>query len=302
MQVHTGQGRDSLLSGRRAAALAQESKDVWTPIISTTSLTASLLDAGAYEEALLLTQHASASACTLPSAPVLRLFLIVRGSTYQALQQWEEARSILAEVVALEYYDAPVLSQLCMHYVVAGEWEQAHAYALQAIALRKRAGKALIWLDFFPQYEIEALLRAGDEKLVREEVQRLGARLGANRRFRVPYLRSLAILSRWEGKREQAMNHLREAAGLAEEIGLPAEQWQIQALLGDLHEAGGELAQAGTAFGKAATILQRLAEDIKDETLQARFLAGPQIRPALQHAQRLATHSITDAHAMPDEC
>ncbi|MFL5656797.1 MAG: hypothetical protein ACJ8CB_21780, partial [Ktedonobacteraceae bacterium] len=60
-------------------------------------------------------------------------------------------------------------------------------------------------------------------------------------------------------------------------LGLPADQWQIQAALGRVYEAGGEPGQAQTAFGEAARIIQGLAEGIKDETLRARYLAGPQI-------------------------
>src|SRR2546427_485725 len=104
-------------------------------------------------------------------------------------------------------------------------------------------------------------------------------------RFRLPYLQSLAVLAAWEGHREQAIGHLREAAGLAADMELPAEQWQIQAALGTLYEAGGEPAQARTAFAEAARIIGGLAEGIKDEALRARFLAGPQILPVLQHAR-----------------
>ena len=68
-------------------------------------------------------------------------------------------------------------------------------------------------------------------------------------------------------------------------MGLPAEQWQIQAAVGTLYEAGGEPAQAHTAWASAARIIQELAEGIKDEARRARFLAGPQIHPVLQHAQ-----------------
>jgi len=73
---------------------------------------------------------------------------------------------------------------------------------------------------------------------------------------------SEALLTIWEGKKKRALDHLREAAELAEEIGLPAEQWQIRVLLGNLYEA----------------------EGIKDEALRAHFLAGPQIYQVLQHA------------------
>jgi tetratricopeptide (TPR) repeat protein len=105
--------------------------------------------------------------------------------------------------------------------------------------------------------------------------------VGVNRRFRIPYLRSLAVLAQWEGHSEQAIGHLREAAGLATDLGLPAEQWQIQAALGNLYEEAGETVQARIAFGEAAIIIQRLAEGIKDEVLRARFLAGPQIQQVL---------------------
>ncbi len=152
----------------------------------------------------------------------------------------------------------------------------------------------LIGLDFFRQYETEALLRGGDERQARAEVQRLGERVGPYWRFRIAYLRSLAVLSAWEEHSEQAINHLREAAQLAADLGLPGEHWQIQAALGTLYEAGGEPVQAHTAFAQAATIIQGLAEGIGDETLRARFLAGPQIHPVLQHVQRETSQGPQD--------
>jgi hypothetical protein len=156
---------------------------------------------------------------------------------------------------------------------------------VQAIAVRKGVDAALLSLDLYCRYETEALLREGDERQARAEVQRLGERVGTNRRFRLPYLRSRAVLAAWEGHSEQAIDQLREAARLAADFGLPEEQWQIQAALGSLYEAGGELAQAHMAWAKASRIIQGLAEGIKDETRRSRFLAGPQIQPVLQHAQ-----------------
>src|SRR5260370_7255640 len=91
-------------------------------------------------------------------------------------------------------------------------------------------------LDFSRQYETEALLRAGDERQAREEVRRLEERLGSNRRFRIPSLRSLAIFAAWEGEKERAIGHLRDAAHLPPEIGLPPQQWQIQTHLGPMYK------------------------------------------------------------------
>ncbi len=67
-------------------------------------------------------------------------------------------------------------------------------------------------------------------------------------------------------------------------------------MLGGLYETVGEPAQAYTAFAEAARIIQGLAEGIGDETLRARFLAGPQIQQVLQHAQRLA-NQVPQDHA-----
>jgi hypothetical protein len=181
------------------------------------------------------------------------------------------------------------LSQLCMNCAVAGQWGQAHTYALKAMAVRESLDRAMILLDFSPQYETEALLRGGDEQRARAAMQRLGEPLGLSRRFRIPYLQSLAVLAAWDGHSEQAIGHLREAAGLAADIGLPGERWQIQAALAMVYEARGEPAQAHTAWASAARIIGGLAEGIKDEARRSRFLAGPQIHPVLQHAQAEAS-------------
>ncbi len=258
-------------------------------------LTYGLLDAGAYEEALGLMQDAIALARTLPPTLIFQGFLYGLSNVYHALQQWEEARrrweeaEAMTETLDLRALRVVILSQLCMNCAVAGQWEQAHTYAVRAMAVRESLDRAMILLDFYRQYETEALLRGGDERRARAAMHQLGEGLGPSPRFRLPYLQSLAVLSAWEGQREQAIDHLREAAGLAADMGLPAEQWQIQAALATVYEAGGELAQAHTAWASAARIIGGLAEGIKDEARRARFLAGPQILPVLQHVQSEAS-------------
>src|SRR5256885_16051882 len=157
-----------------------------------------------------------------------------------------------------------VLSRLCMNCAVTGDWERASHYAVETITIRRRVGAALIALDFYSHYETEALLRGGDESQAREEVHRLGEALGPNRRFRLPYLRSLAALAAWDEHSEQAIDHLREAAGLATDLGLPGEQWQIQAALGTLYGAAGEPGGAHTAFAEAGGIFHGRAERLQD--------------------------------------
>jgi tetratricopeptide (TPR) repeat protein len=290
-QLHCGLVDDCIRSGRRALALAQEIKNVWVQVIGTLCFAQGLLDAGAYEEALVLTQQTVELARTLPPAINFQVFLTTLGSAYQAAQQWKEARGTLeeAEVVAEMLDLGPMcvlpLSRLCMYYAEADEWEAAYRFASKASTARKHSDVTLIVFDFYRQHETEALLRGGDESQARAEVQRLGEHLGNYRRFRIPYLRSRALLAAWEGQSEQAIGYLREAAQVADDIGLPGEQWQIQAALGTLYKAGGEPAQARIAFGEAKRIIQGLAEGIKDERLRTRFLAGSQIQPVLQQAQ-----------------
>ncbi|HEX6553060.1 MAG TPA: hypothetical protein VF026_09890, partial [Ktedonobacteraceae bacterium] len=295
-QVHTGQVHDSIGNGRRALALSQEIKNVWVQVNCMHSLAYGLVDVGAYEEALELTQQAVTLARTFPLKLLLCFILSITGSVYQALQQGEEARAAFEEELAVAEtigFRSLRTSRFCMNCAVTGEWEQAYRYALETSTLRKRRmDAALIPLDFYSHYETEALLRAGDESQAREAVLRLGEALGANRRYRLPYLRSLAALAAWERQSDQAIDHLREAARLAADLALPGEQWQIQAALGNLYEEAGETSQAHIAFGEAVRIIQRLAEGIKDETLRARFLAGPQIQPVLQQAQRLGNSAL----------
>jgi tetratricopeptide (TPR) repeat protein len=290
-QLNTGQVQLSIRNGRRGLALAQESKNVWAQVSSMLGLTQGLLEAGQYEEALGLMQHTRALVQTLPQGIVFHRFLTVFASVYHAMQQWDEAGSalteagVIAETIDLGPVRVPILSQLCMHSAAIGEWETAYQFALKAIALRTRADAPLIMLDFYRQYETEALLRGRDEGQARAAVQRLGERLGNNRRFRLPYLRSLAVLAEWEGQSEQAISHLHEVAQIAADLGLPAEQWQIQARLARLYEAGGEPVQAHSAWAKAATMIQGLAQGIGDEALRARFLAGLQTQQVVQQAQ-----------------
>jgi tetratricopeptide (TPR) repeat protein len=124
-------------------------------------------------------------------------------------------------------------------------------------------------------------VRGGDERLAREEVSRFAQRAQVNERERITYLRSLAVLSEWEGDTKRAIGHLHEAYTLAEKIGLPKELWQIQSSIGELYERRGETEEAHAAFSRAAQILRMLAQKIGDEELREGFLLAPQVRRVL---------------------
>jgi tetratricopeptide (TPR) repeat protein len=297
-QLQAGQLSKSIESGYKSLERALAARNVWVQM--PVPLTSGLLEAGRYDEALALTQEAIALTKNLPPTLNFHRMLTILGITYQALQLWEEARKTLTEAASMaeqldfKGYAVPIVSRLCLLACMTGAWEEAYTYALQAIELRKRSGKAFIQLDFSRPYEIEVLLHAGNEQQVREEIRHMEHGLGSNQRFRIPYLWSKALLTTWEGRTEQAMGQLHEALQLAATIGLPGEQWQIQAALGNVYEAAGEQTQARAAFEEAMRIILQLADGIKDETLRSRFLAGPQIAPVLQHARYLASSVPTD--------
>lgn len=125
-------------------------------------------------------------------------------------------------------------------------------------------------------------MRGGDEELAREEAGRLGETVGENRRFRLVHLRMLAVLARWSGELEEALERLREAGALADEIGLPGESWEIHASVGDLQDERGKREEAREAFGLAAETVLTLAGRIGDEKLREGFLSAYQVRRVLE--------------------
>jgi tetratricopeptide (TPR) repeat protein len=137
--------------------------------------------------------------------------------------------------------------------------------------------------SLYLHHEIEALLRGGDESSAREEIHRFAEGAEANERERVAYLRSLAVLSEFEGDMGRAIEHLHEACALAQKIGLPKELWQIQSRIGNLYERRGEGGEAREAFSEASQTLRTLAGKIGDEELREGFLWARQVRRVLVH-------------------
>jgi tetratricopeptide (TPR) repeat protein len=125
-------------------------------------------------------------------------------------------------------------------------------------------------------------LRAGEVERATEYVQRLGIAIGTCKRYRIPYLRSLALLAQHRGKAGEAIAHLQEAAQLAEEIGLPGELWLIQAALADLYRQQGNEELASTAYRQATLILHRLADSIEKAERRSLFLASSEVQRILE--------------------
>jgi tetratricopeptide (TPR) repeat protein len=242
-----------------------------------------LSEIGEYEEALEFCRRGTELARKLPNAFLLWLNLAHLGWVYEALLALEEARKIHEEALNLRGALGPQgevssSNRLCAVAALSENWEDAYAHA-------NRAHQGRTSMDVLGNlslhYKVEALLRGGDEKSAREEVRELAERGEVNERERVAYLRSLAVLSEFEGDTQRAIKHLHEALTLAQKIGLPGELWKIESKLGELHERRGEAEQAREAFSGAAQTLRMLAQKIEDEELKEGFLSAPRVRRVL---------------------
>jgi tetratricopeptide (TPR) repeat protein len=200
------------------------------------------------------------------------------GEIYEALLNLPEARAAYEEAVERGHYRVFSHARFCVLDVLSEDWEGAYVYARRAYEFGTFFNPLL---SIHLHHGVEALLRGGDEGLAREEVRRFAERAQTNDRDRMSYLRSLAVLSVWEGNMQRSIELLREAEGLAEEIGPPGELWQIRAMIGDLYERLGEPGEARAAFSGAARTVITLAEKIEDEGLREGFLSAPRVRRLL---------------------
>jgi tetratricopeptide (TPR) repeat protein len=281
-RIFQGRAREGVAIGREARAISRELPES-IEAMSLWALGIGLPEVGEYEEALMLASRGTELARKAQDAFLLAVNLDRLGRAHEVLLNLEEARAAYEEVLEvsgrLEPYGAWSYARLCAVDALLENWEEAHAHA-------RRAHQAGIFLNqlltIYLHHEVEALLRGGDENLAREEVRRFAERAQTNERDRIAYLRSLAVLSEWEGDTEKATGELQEAETLAEKIGQPGGLWQIRAALGELYERRGEAGEARAAFVRAAQTLRTLAEKIRNEKLKEGFLSAPQVRCVLE--------------------
>jgi tetratricopeptide (TPR) repeat protein len=283
-RIMQGRLQEGIRVARQARGISRKLHDR-AEAMALTALGLGLVEIGKYEEGLELCRRGTEIARKVPNVFVLWRNLDILGRAHEALLDLREARRVYEEALELRgalgpHYEVFSAIRLCTVAALSDNWEEAYAHA-------KRAHQGRISFDvldgLYVHYEVEALLRGGgDEGLAREEVNRFAERAEANERERVAYLRSLALLSEFEGDTQRAIEHLHEAEALAEKIGLPGELWQIQSRIGEVHERCGEEGEAAKAFSLAAQTLRELAQKIGDEELREDFLSAPQSRRVLE--------------------
>jgi tetratricopeptide (TPR) repeat protein len=279
--VRTYQGRpqEGMATAREARAISGELPERMETM-SLYALGLGLQEAGEYEEALALAKRGTERARKVRDAFLLASNLGRLGDTHTALLNLSEARAAYEEAVDLGHYKAYSYARLCVLASLSENWEDAHAHARSAHE---------VGMFFNPLFsihlhrEVEALLRGGDEGLAREDTRGLAERAETNERDRISYLRSLAVLSEWEGDADRAIGWLYEAEALTEKIGLPGELWQIRSRIGDVYGRRGEAGEAREAYLRAAQTLRTLAQKIGREELREGFLSTPRVRRVLGH-------------------
>ena len=288
--IDGGHIQEGIDAARAALAMSEAMEDTWGQINAAAQLVPGLLDRGAYGEAYSVGQRAVALARTFEITPLLVIILTEWGNVCRANLTPEAAKIAHSEALARcedfmpPHYAGWIAGELCADCVMAGQWEQAHTYALKAVAARDPTillGGAARW------YEIAALLWGGSEGQAREEVRRFGEGMNNNGRSALPYLRSLAVLAQFQGEIDATIAHLQKATRVAEEVGVLGELWSICVELGEMYRKQGNERQANRTFARAAEILHSLADTMEDQQQRTSFLSAPVVKHVLEHVQFL---------------
>ncbi len=286
-QIRCGHTQDGIAAARAACAIGREIDNPWTYAAAARELAAGLLDAGAYMEALAVAQEGVAAARQAGYPFLVVNDLTILGTVYRWLGALDTARSAHREALAVaESIGNPafvelVADELCADEALRGDWTAAQAAARRALALRD---DAVLYGGLSRWYETEALVCAGDVAAAADDVRRFGARIGDNLRYRIPYLRSRAVLAASCREIAQATAYLQEAASMARSLDLPGEAWSAEAALGHLCREHGQESAARQAYGRSADIVQALATALTDETLRDAFVSSGPIRHILAAA------------------
>ncbi len=290
-QLSTGKLRDSLVTLEETFAFNQKIENGGGQAECAWFLALVRLELGHYGAAIRLAKEAVTQAHKTKQMRLISIANTVLGLVLRTLMDLNVAKQIQLSIVEasteekVDPYPDRTLSELCAIHALEGNWKQAHSYAKKGVQFL--AGSALPPISWIGWYEIEALLRGGDSDLARAEVARLATVVGENRRYRLPLLRSQAVLAQGDGDLDQAIEYLQAALSLAQEMGLPGEEWPILGELGRLYAERGEEKKAREAYGEAAVIIQRLAETIDDEGLREGFLTAVSIQTVLEQSNQV---------------
>lgn len=277
-RIRLGRAVAGIADARAARLLSLRIGNPYLECRSAHKLAIGLMDAGDYEASMEAAREGLAAAHASGARAFQILNLVALGNVQRGLWLQDAARVSHEEALGindaleLPIYSELISSVLCADLAVAGDWRSAVAHARRALALREHA---YLYTGLYRWYETEALVRAGQIDEAAEDLRRMDERIGANRRYRLPYLRALSVLDRWRGDLPRAIRRLEAAAALASEICIPAQEWQVRAYLADLYRLVGDEDRARTAAARAGTLQRAVADRISTPEWRARFVAAP---------------------------
>jgi tetratricopeptide (TPR) repeat protein len=259
--VRSGELGRGLDAARAARAISLEIENSWGQANSAIRLALGLLESGHYGQALKTVRTGIEVARVNNIPPLLILSLVIAGNIYRALFSLDEARAAHQEAAQIAeslggqpYFEEMAAAELCADCAVAGDWPQAAEHSRRAFRLHNP--KVIVFPGLTRWHLAEALIRVGEADRASDDAQAFEALIGDNRRYRLVHLRMLAVLASPDAR----LRYWREAASLAEAIGLPGELWQLCAALGEAQ--------------RAAEIVQSLAAHVHDESLRTTFIAA----------------------------
>ncbi|HUX86024.1 MAG TPA: AAA family ATPase [Chloroflexota bacterium] len=267
-----------------ADQLQKIADEVGTPWLRTNAAIHSALthfETAQYADALQITHAAIDGARSLSFTPLLFLCRVIEGTIQRAMLNVAEAFRVhrdardLYQTIGTQVFANLIAGELCSDAVLAGAWDEALGYAQEAI---QAPDLISIHWGISRWHVVEALLYGGHVDLAEAETEHFGNRLGYSPRYRIPYERCQAAIASWRGDIERAIEHLRTAARLAQDIGVIGEHWQIQAELGKLQELRGNSEAAVTCFRQAATIVALIADRLGETPFRQTFLASPGVQ------------------------
>jgi hypothetical protein len=234
-RTHTGRPRAGIEAGQAAYAIACELENDWAKANCTFYLAHALHDVGDEAEALAIAQAGVAAARAAGHPPLLAFNLAMLGRVLRGQQVWDQALAAHQECRAIgEALHQPLVLEwaaveLCADYASRGDWPSAHAQALAALPLRAHYPAVTPFAGQLRWYETEALIRGGDLALAQQDLALFDSQVGGRRRYRLTYLRAAAVLAAALG--QPAWPFLSQALALAQEMELPGEAGQLEALL-----------------------------------------------------------------------
>ena len=283
--ISDGRHQAGLEVGQKALTISKEIENDWGQVNCTCQLAMGSLEAGAFSEALAYAQQAVALSRPLGVSILLNASLTILGRVLRSMMDLDAALAVHLEIIeATQVLFAHTIemtaTELCVDYALSDKWNEAYTCAVQA--LDNRLNSPFLYMGLTRWYEIEALVRAGEIERASEDLKCFETYSGKSKRYRIPYLRSLAVLAQYREEIDLAIVHLREASKLAEEIGLPGELWLIWKTLGGLYLKQGKDEQAHNAYREAAGLVKKLAASIREQERRNTYLSSPSVQRVLQ--------------------